>query len=62
LASIEQARTSRLLTEDEEVPAKICVRIFDIGCVVEDLGMAVRLNKYSEQNVRLMLKPWIGAM
>lgn len=59
LASIEQARASRLLTDPEQIPAKICLRIFDIGCVVEDLGMAVRLNQHSEQNVRLMLKPWI---
>ena len=59
LAIIEQARASRSVTEAEQLHVKICHRIFGIGCVVEDLGMAVRLNQHSKENVRLLLKPWI---
>lgn len=59
LASIEQARSFRSADNADRAHVVICHRIFDIGCVVEDLGMAVRLNQHSEENVRLMLKPWI---
>lgn len=59
LASIEQARASKNGSDPDQIDVKICFRVFGIGCVVEDLGMAVRLNEHSKQNVRLMLKPWI---
>ncbi len=35
------------------------IRGFGLCCVVEDLGMAQRINATSEENVRLELKPWI---
>jgi len=59
LASIEQARAFKDHSDSEQLHVKICFRSFGICCVVEDLGMAVRLNQHSKQNVRLMLKPWI---
>lgn len=59
LASIEQARSTKELSDASQLPIKIQIQLFGICCVVEDLGMAVRLNRYSEDNVRLMLKPWI---
>lgn len=59
LASIEQARAFKNGSDPEQLHVKICFRIFGIGCVIEDLGMAIRINEQSKQNVRLMLKPWI---
>jgi hypothetical protein len=59
LASIEQARASKNGSDSEQLHVKICFRIFGIGCVIEDLGMAIRINEQSKQSVRLMLKPWI---
>ncbi len=59
LASIEQARAVRNVRNAEQIQIKICWRVFGNCCVVEDLGMAVRLHQYSKENVRLMLKPWI---
>lgn len=58
LASIEQARASRSAAEGTQVHV-IIFRMFGIGCVVEDLGMALRINQHSKDGVRLMLKPWI---
>jgi hypothetical protein len=58
LASIEQARSARSSHDGEQLQV-IIMKVFGIGCVVEDLGMAVRINPYSEANVRLVLKPWI---
>ena len=60
LAGIENARTARQLSEDPT--AHIQFRIMfrsGLCCTIEDLGMAVRLNGQSEDNVKLMLKPWI---
>lgn len=59
LASIEQARAVRSQSDEEQMPIKIVFQVFGICCVVEDLGMAVRLNRHSKDNARLMLKPWI---
>ena len=57
LTSIENARAAR--RDVEATPLTIRLRTFGICTVVEDLGMAVRLSESSEENVRLMLKPWI---
>ena len=59
LVSIEQARAFKGANDAEQLEIKLCFRTFGICCVVEDLGMAVRLNQHSKQNVRMMLKPWI---
>lgn len=59
LASIEQARQTKTDEVDEQLSVVLCLQTFGICCIVEDLGMAVRLNKTSKENVRLMLKPWI---
>lgn len=59
LASIEQARKSRADEGDNELVVNVRYRIFGICCIVEDLGMAVRLNETSEENVLIMLKPWV---
>lgn len=59
LASIEQAREARQATDDELTEVRIIFRMFGLCCVVEDLGLAFRINETSEEEVRLMLKPWI---
>lgn len=59
LASIEQARSVQTQGQDDQVQVRLCWQVFGIDCVVEDLGMAVRLNRYTKENCRLMLKPWI---
>ena len=59
LASIEKARQSRVEDGADQLVAKLCHRSFGICCIVENLGMAVRLNETSKENVRLMLRPWI---
>ena len=59
LASIEQARATRDRSDAESAPIKIEIQMFGICCVVEELGMAVRINRHSEGSARLLLKPWI---
>ncbi len=59
LASIEQARAAKYEQSDEMRQIQIVCRIFGICCIVEDFGMAIRLNPTNEEKVRLELKPWI---
>lgn len=59
LSSIENARTARQLNDGPMANIQFKLRLFGLCCIVEDLGMAVRLNEQSEENVKLMLKPWI---
>ena len=59
LASIEQARATRDRRDLASTPIKIEIQMFGICCVVEELGMAVRTNRHSQDSVRLLLKPWI---
>lgn len=59
LASIETARALRGEGGGDQEVLVIVLRSFGTGCVVEDLGMAVRINQHSKELVRLMLKPWI---
>lgn len=59
LASIEQARSFRETQADDVLTIRFTIRSFGLCCVVEDLGMAVRINASSKENVRLELKPWI---
>ena len=59
LSSIETARALRGEGGSEQEVLEIVFRSFGIGYVVEDLGMAVRINQHSKELVRLMLKPWI---
>lgn len=58
LDGIEQARATRSSVDGAQLQV-IIVRMFGIGCVVEDLGLALRVNQHSKDNVRLMLRPWI---
>lgn len=59
LASIEQARQSKTESETKQLAVRIICRTFGLCCIVEDLGMAIRLNETSKDDVRLMLRPWI---
>ena len=59
LASIEVARAARQLNDDRSQIIQFKIRFFGLCCIVEDLGMAVRLNEGSQEKVKLMLKPWI---
>lgn len=59
LGSIENARTARQLNDDPTANIQFKIRFFGLCCIIEDLGMAVRLNEGSQEKVKLMLKPWI---
>jgi len=59
LASIEQARASRRDQVDDIQIIRLVFSSFGLCCVVEDLGMGVRVNRANKQHVRLELKPWI---
>ena len=59
LAAIEAARSSNRNAGEDHTVVRLIVRSFGLCCVVEDLGMAVRINKASKDNCRLELKPWI---
>ena len=59
LASIEHARAARGQQSDETRQIQITRRIFGLCCIVEDLGMAIRVNPTSKDKVRLELQPWI---
>lgn len=59
LASIEQARAAKRAGPDGVSNFRIVLRSFGLCCIVEDLGMAVRVNATSTSNVRLELKPWV---
>ena len=59
LAAIEEARSKR--QSDGPIITAIvskCVSPGSVGCSLDALGMAVKLNKYTE-NARYELKPWI---
>ena len=59
LASIEQARAAKRVGPDGVSNFRIVRRAFGLCCIVEDLGMAIRVNATSQPNVRLELKPWV---
>lgn len=59
LASIESARAARKEQQAETITIRFKIRSFGLCCIVEDLGMAIRLNEASKENVLLELKPWI---
>lgn len=59
LASIEQARQTKTEEDNGQIAVTLCYQTFGICCIVEDLGMAIRLNQTSKNDVRLLLKPWI---
>lgn len=58
LESIEKARRARH-ESISRTPIRIKIRIFGLCCIVEDLGLAIRLHEYDEDKVELKLKPWI---
>ena len=59
LSSFEQARAAKGAHPDGVLNFRIVLRTFGLCCIVEDLGMAIRINATSEENVCLELKPWI---
>jgi hypothetical protein len=59
LASIEQARASRQEPAGDQEIIRIVLTTFGLCSVVEDLGMATRVNRTNKEKVRLELKPWI---
>lgn len=59
LASIEQARVAKKENSDGTLILRLNIRSFGISCIVEDFGMAVRINPTSKESCRLELKPWI---
>lgn len=59
LATIEGARASRAARRHGLDPIIITARWFGLCFIVEDLGMAVRMNAESQARVSLKLKSWI---
>ena len=59
LASIGHARATRNEQVQQTQVIRFIIRSFGLCSIVEDLGMAVRVNASSKDNVRLELKPWI---
>jgi len=59
LASIEHARASRQEPAGDQEIIRIVLTTFGLCSVVEDLGMATRVNRTNKEKVRLELKPWI---
>jgi hypothetical protein len=59
LAAIENARSTRTIGAESIQIIRIVFRSFGLCCVIEDLGMGIRLNAASKENARLELKPWI---
>ena len=58
LAAIEDARANRPAADQTFIRRIVFVGM-GIGCVLRDLGLAVKTNRHSEQNARWWLKPWI---
>lgn len=58
LAAIEEARANRPVADQTFIRRIIFVGM-GIGCILGDLGMAIKTNRHSEQNARWWLKPWI---
>ena len=59
LAAIEAARATH--SAEQQVPVRLVWKFVtpgSVGCSLEALGMAVKLNKYTD-NARFELKPWI---
>lgn len=59
LAAIEEARSKRQIAEPQVVSI-ICKSVSpgSVGCTLDELGMAVKLRKYTEQ-ASYQLKPWL---
>lgn len=58
LAAIEAARASRP-TADQPHTMRIVMVGMGIGCILRDLGMAIKTNRQSKEKARWWLKPWI---
>lgn len=59
LASIGHARATRNEQVQQTQVIRFIIRSFGLCGIIEDLGMAVRINASSKESVRLELKPWI---
>jgi hypothetical protein len=58
LAAIENARAARA-ARGGHTTIRFQVRLFGLCCAIEDLGIGARMHPTNEEQVRLMLKPWI---
>lgn len=58
LAAIEEARANRPAADQTFIRRIIFVSI-GIGCILRDLGMAIKTHGHSEDKARWWLKPWI---
>lgn len=60
LAAIEAARSKHIANEPSQVRLIWkSVSPGSVGCGIEPLGIAKKLNRYSEAGARLELKPWV---
>lgn len=59
LAAIETARAARKASGADLPVVQVHFRSFGLCCIVEDLGMGVRIHPTDKKRVRLLLKPWI---
>ena len=58
LAAIEEARANRPAADQTFIRRIIFVSI-GIGCILRDLGMAIKTHGHCEDKARWWLKPWI---
>jgi hypothetical protein len=59
LGAIEAARASQPHRDGATQVIRIVVCSFGSCSVAEDYGLGLKVNRYSKENVRFMLRPWI---
>ena len=59
LGAIEAARASQPHRDGVTEVIRVVIRAFGSCSVAEDYGLGVKVNRYSKENVRFMLRPWI---
>ena len=59
LGAIEAARASQPDRDGVTEVIRVIIRAFGTCAVAEDYGLGLKVNRYSKENVRFMLRPWI---
>lgn len=59
LAAIEAARARRPVDGNLLTIRRIILMSYGVGSTIQELGMAIKLNRLDEKKVRFELKPWI---
>jgi hypothetical protein len=59
LGAIEAARASQPQSAGATEVIRVILRVFGTCMVAEDYGLGLKVNRYSKETVRFMLRPWI---